>query len=78
MMHMEGDMQWMPSLMPVDSWLDIESAPNDGTPVILWSPDTHTYAHFGRYWAQDDEWQEDADHTKTNPTHWMPLPEGPN
>ena len=39
-----------------DNWRPIESAPKDGTPIILWSPSTHTYSHCGRYWEQDLLW----------------------
>jgi hypothetical protein len=63
-------------------WQPIEAVPEDimhsADPVLLWSPDTHTCVVYGRYWTQDQEWQEDHMATPLRPTHWMPLPEPPD
>mgnify|MGYP006330046387 CR=1 FL=1 len=65
----------------MSEWQPIETAPKDvkdaAIPVLLWSPSTHTYPLFGRYWTQLDQWEEDCGATECNPTHWMPLPAPP-
>lgn len=60
-------------------WLPIETAPKDGTWVLLY----HKYARIsdwyfdGVTWTNDHiEWRPD-DHRSTNPTHWQPLPAPP-
>ena len=64
-------------------WQPIESAPRDGTPVLLYLNDgqfmSMTTARFsygqwslietGGYASDSDVWPD--------PTHWMPLPEPP-
>lgn len=63
-------------------WLPIEDINPDimhsAIPVLLWSPDTHTCAVYGRYWTQTERWEEDHMSTPLYPTHWMPLPEPPH
>lgn len=64
----------------MSEWLPIETAPDDGVPVLVgWSKGNwHALvAH-----CEDDEWGTlEADmsfHVLQNqPTHWMPLPEPP-
>lgn len=74
-----------------DAWMPIESAPKDGTPVLLISSGSNP--HIAR-WSEDCEhgngepsspgWQihecDDAWYSVSfdDPTHWMPLPAGPN
>jgi hypothetical protein len=67
-------------------WRAIETAPKDGTAVLLYSPDSTEpqifIGHFiefegeaGRwqdYWREDGCWPIHAE-----PTHWMPLPKPP-
>lgn len=60
-------------------WHPIETAPKDGTPVLLGFPD---YLHAMHGHCEDGIWgQLDSDfgfeHLPTQPTHWMPLPTPP-
>lgn len=66
MMHMEGDMQWK----------DIQSAPKDGTgSVVSWVvSDT---VHYRIAFYANGDWCVACSDQKCEPTHWMPLPEGP-
>lgn len=72
----------------MSQWKSMDDAPKDGTPVLLFSPDSHPLQVFmGHYlpdedgetgewydyWRQDGCWPID-----TPPTRWMPLPEPPN
>ncbi|MGY3359715.1 hypothetical protein ACVWZK_006378 [Bradyrhizobium sp. GM0.4] len=60
-------------------WQPIETAPKDGTPVLLGFPG---YFHAMHGHHEDGVWgQLDSDfgfeHLPTQPTHWMPLPAPP-
>lgn len=66
------------------SWLPIETAPKDGTRVILW--DGEEVRTGGCRWESwYNEWveavvpvgYENGVSAVDNPTHWMPLPEPP-
>jgi hypothetical protein len=65
----------------MSEWQPIETVPEDvmrsADPVLLWSPDTHTHAAYGRYWTQNSRWEEDCNSTPLYPTHWQPLPPPP-
>jgi len=61
-----------------DAWQPIETAPNDGTRVIVW------HEHFtapcsARYYSPSSEWMMyyGGSSFKRQPTHWMPLPAPP-
>jgi hypothetical protein len=60
---------------PAQGWQDIETAPKDGTEVLLLFPsDTKRTG----YWAKSiQRWSVDAVVSMPLPTHWMPLPEPP-
>lgn len=61
-----------------DKWQPIETAPKDGTRVLLHSPDTHLYTPVLGTWVETKErWEEWGGYYPCNPTHWMPLPEPP-
>jgi len=73
-------------------WRSIESAPTDGTPVLVYAPEG---SHNGYWWADAllnggimwvacysdvrEEWQAFYvhSHDSCKPTHWMPLPVPP-
>ena len=68
-------------------WQPIETAPKDGTWVLVWGPleawssvKAAWYAmnrRIGRaYWKMDGEW-DDYELADNQPTHWMPLPDPP-
>ena len=61
-----------------DEWRPIETAPEDGTSVLLWQP-THrggyvVIAYFDLFYLA---WREEEEGISLDPTHWRPLPEPP-
>lgn len=68
-----------------DGWRPIETAPRDGTDVLVWTPGYDCNVAF---WGTDDwqsgHWFTSGGHDGTSmtpgqgPSHWMPLPEGPS
>lgn len=74
--------------MRSEDWRPIESAPKDGTTVLLYFPDRGSVCgswdkdEYARkpapYWSRDTERIFGVRETRANqPTHWMPLPEPP-
>lgn len=62
----------------LEGWQPIETAPKDGSRVLLHTPDTHTDTPVLGTWNYFEEmWEEWGDYYQCNPTHWMPLPEAP-
>ena len=56
-------------------WLPIETAPKDGTDVLVYSLGRVVSAYFSK---SQDEWLEVIhNYSFYAPTHWMPLPEPP-
>lgn len=58
-------------------WQPIETAPKDGTPILVWIDD-----HVAEVEWDEDGWigvWEDISSSSGDdyPTHWMPLPEPP-
>lgn len=66
-------------------WLPIETAPKDGTEVLLFCPDDQPQIVSCKYWLgyspgwmfTDDTLANIAEEGPENPTHWQPLPEPP-
>lgn len=71
-------------------WQNIETAPKDGTPVLVfpatWSGrtasvaiwDDDKYAKKPRpYWHREDGFGRVTISRENPPTHWMPLPDAP-
>ena len=65
----------------MSEWQPIETAPEDGTPVLIFSakhgknhksPVALDFYHFRR-----DGWAYGGWYAIDNPTHWMPIPEPP-
>jgi hypothetical protein len=78
------------AIMALIGWRDIESAPRDGTPVLVFSPykdinepTNVIVARFNSF--GDEEWWEPCENLLRDvsgaiepaPTHWMPLPQTP-
>lgn len=60
-------------------WRPIESAPRDGTTVLLFAPGWDTPKTGWTY--ADDPWQDcpfSSNRDDYVPTHWMPLPAPPS
>lgn len=62
----------------MSEWRPIETAPKDGTRVVLGWLD-RAWAHPGYYAADHGGWANDEDHAGffDEPTHWMPMPPPP-
>ena len=73
------------------SWQPIETAPKDGTSVLVYPPthgnktasiatwETDKYARKPRpYWRRDDDFGQHSISREKPPTHWMPLPPAPD
>ena len=76
------------------SWSPIETAPKDGTNVLLYYPGYSRKEWIGRYYKNEtyshgvltrksEGWHNGADTLlgmvkECDPTHWMPLPSPPN
>ncbi|RUM98983.1 DUF551 domain-containing protein [Pseudaminobacter arsenicus] len=68
-------------------WQPMDTAPKDGTPVLLWAPDYREFASVGTWCDRVAAWDADAgmmeegpalfDDACDGPTHWMPLPAAP-
>lgn len=59
--------------IPADAaadWKPIETAPQDGTRVLLWNTEDGGYAITGA-------WRADSAQDHESYTHWAPLPAGP-
>lgn len=67
----------------VTGWQPIETAPKDGTWVILFTPAGVQCGYWGgSYFGRDMAWlqyahRSDYEEVEGVPTHWMPLPEPP-
>ena len=60
-------------------WQPIETAPTDGSAVLLYpymDDWANMYVVYG-YATLDGEWFSTVDGLTFEPTHWMPLPEPP-
>jgi hypothetical protein len=78
------------ALLTEPQWRTIESAPRDGTRVIVAYPDFVTEAKYGDYRLEDetlngwhfydseDPWYSVGFNDYPEPTHWMPLPKAPH
>lgn len=73
-----------------DEWRPIETAPRDGTHILMYSADAMLPRMFLAFWSLypseymqangiDGEWSYtwEAQEVEVEPTHWMPLPEPP-
>jgi hypothetical protein len=65
-------------------WQPIETAPKDGSGVLLWWPQWWHDAHSGYFkdnqWHSERaiiSWYEGNDNGDPGPSHWMPLPTPP-
>jgi hypothetical protein len=76
----------------MDTWQPIDSAPKNGTRILLFRPTAFCTCHIViGLWNEDTRhdhpkpyWSHDAEHElgtkearKFQPSHWMPLPEHP-
>lgn len=62
------------------SWQPIETAPRDGTRVLLWGWTMASGEASSCIVARmefDNTWRSHAQHVVRDASHWMPLPDGP-
>ncbi len=62
-------------------WQPIETAPKDGTEILVYVEGDMTVAHWCAY-ISTPQWRDAGDMglsgmTDVEPSHWMPLPEAP-
>lgn len=71
----------------LDGWLPIETAPKDGTMVLVndttpgWTPWVAASYHDGGErprWVYDDATAADSNPLGPQPTHWLPVPPLPS
>ena len=72
------------------AWQPIATAPRDGTAVLVWPPTWNGTASAAKwnpdkrnkrprpYWARNDVCGSETLSRDKPPTHWMPIPFGPN
>ena len=65
--------------LDVLGWQPIETAPKDGTQILLW--ERQSRGPFMGWWhdgwpSLESYWTDEAE-TEPDPTHWMELPERP-
>jgi hypothetical protein len=62
-------------------WQPIETAPKDGTAVLLWLSGDAAFFDWmvvGSYDGDDAGWNDGITMFRLEPTHWMPLPRPPS
>lgn len=57
------------------NWQPIDTSPKDGTRIITFGPEGICMARYTKS-VRKEFWESDCEY-EINPTHWMPLPEGP-
>lgn len=72
------------NLRGATAWQQIETAPKDGTTVVVYDPTLNFDRVTMAAWDRDEAteggqcWREDSHNfDRLNPTHWMPLPSPP-
>jgi hypothetical protein len=65
-------------------WQSIDTAPKDGTPILVYEGGAIYTAKFDKFFSWSDEtgWRlpdmlDITGDVSAEPTHWMPLPEPP-
>lgn len=58
------------------AWQPIDTAPHDGTALLLFHPEWDTLL-VGLHYAETAGWQSSCGDLLDEPTHWMPLPPPP-
>jgi hypothetical protein len=69
---------WLARARLDGGWSPIESAPLDGTVVLIYSPMEGVMSSRWEYQWQGFPWRCAQDRKRQIPTHWMPLPEPPH
>lgn len=64
--------------MSIENWQPIETAPKDGTRLLVFSPvDGVVSSHWEAGTWQGLPWRAPHNAAKAAPTYWMPLPAPP-
>ncbi|NHO17907.1 hypothetical protein GOB90_02785 [Acetobacter oeni] len=74
--HYRARMQLALNAFVADAWRPIESAPKNGSAVLLFfhMPDRGDYVWLDKWDVQERNWLVAP---RTAPTHWMPVPAAP-
>lgn len=67
------DEEYQNSLTKPITWQPIETAPKDGTSVLVYEGGHQAVV----FWLGGSAGWSDGEHVKLSPTHWMPLPPEP-
>lgn len=68
------------SIAALSAWQSIETAPHDGSDVLVYGRGSYAVAHWdGREWRDigDIGWSGMSGDDGNQPTHWIPLPAPP-
>lgn len=59
-------------------WQPIKTAPKDGTSILgHWAGGQYDCSIQVVKWHKECWWEPNEDFPRSNPTHWMPLPDPP-
>ena len=64
-------------LEEASQWQPIDTAPKDGTLVVVYDGDPGCPIEMARYFEDNSGWFDDAHGFRLKPTYWQPLPEPP-
>lgn len=62
---------------PTQGWQPIETAPKDGTEILVYAPGFCQTALWESYTFSEGWVNDSSGNWLNDPTHWMPLPEPP-
>lgn len=61
------------------NWQPIETAPKDGTEILIWEGGKDGNGVEASFWCDTWGWVDTVEgYLQYKPTHWMPLPGGPD
>lgn len=74
--HVDDAREWL-ARAEAEGWRSIESAPKDGSKVLIFSPLEGVMSSYWEYQWQGFPWRNAAELKRQEPTLWKPLPAPP-